>query len=225
MKKNHHSVIEQHGANAIIEALEPFVTDRRKARINSVLSHRLDSIHLAIECPSDINNALAAVRSSEALGVSTIHIITPESDAGSMRTVTQGAFYWTTIIFHQTLEDFLENIKKENRLLAGAIVDGPTILGEIPIENPLCLLVGNEQRGLSDEARNACDILYRIPMVGMSESLNLSVSAAISLYDITQRKRESLKQTGDLPETKKQTLKARYYMNSVNQRLIDATLV
>lgn len=225
MNKEQNRLIEQHGALSIIEALEPFITERRKERIKIVLNSRLNSIQLAIESPSDINNALAAVRTCEALGISTIHIITPESDAGSMRTITQGAFYWTDIHFYSSLNEFLEHIKKQNSVLAGAVVDGETILSDISIEQPLCLFIGNEQRGLSEAARNACDILYRIPMVGMSESLNLSVSAAISLYDTTQRKRENLKTQSDLSIEQTQRLKARYYMNSVNGRLIENLIV
>ena len=108
-------LIKQHGAASIIKALEPFVTDRRKKRIEDVLAHRLDSIHLAIESPFDINNAFAAVRTSEALGISTVHIITPEGDASSIHSITQGAFYWMTLIFYKTLDEFLQAMKKENR--------------------------------------------------------------------------------------------------------------
>ena len=224
MNKYHNDLIEQHGATSIIESLEPYVTEQRKQRIDDVLDNRLSSIQIAIESPSDINNALATVRSCEALGIATTHIITPEGIAGSMRRLTQGAFYWSNIFFHSSLNEFLQYISKEKLLLAGAAVDGTTHLSEIPIKKPLCLIIGNEQRGLSKSAKNACDFLYRIPMVGMSESLNLSVSAAISLYDTSKRKRTHLKTNGDLPVEQSQHLRARYYMNSVNGRLIEGLI-
>ncbi|MCB1827193.1 MAG: RNA methyltransferase [Coxiellaceae bacterium] len=224
MKTEHYRLIEHYGPDAIIEAFESFITEQRKERIDSVVSHRLDSIQLAIESPSDINNALAAVRTSEALGISAIHIINPENDAGSMRRLTQGANHWVNIYYHESLDNFLIELKKENRLLAGAIIGGPTTLSNVSIEKPICLLIGNEQRGLSEKARQACDTLYQIPMLGMSESLNLSVCAAISLYDTTQRKRQHLTKNNDLHPQQQKILKAAYYLNSVTQRLIDAAL-
>lgn len=62
VNKHHHSVIEQHGTESIIDTLKPFITERCKARIETVLSYRLDSVHLAIESPSNINNALTAAK-------------------------------------------------------------------------------------------------------------------------------------------------------------------
>ena len=71
-------------------------------------------------------------------------------------------------------------------ILAGAALnDSPVSMQAVPIDKPLCLLIGNEQRGLSREAMDACQLCYRIPMAGMSQSFNLSVAAAISLYDTT----------------------------------------
>ena len=214
-------IIEQHGAKTIIEALDPYINDQRKKRINTILENRLNSIQLAIECPFDIKNALAAVRSSEALGISTIHIIRPEGDPGSMRRLTQGAFHWINILFYENLERFIEKIKSENFLLAGGVVNAPMNLTKISVKKPLCLMIGNEHHGLSEKAKSACDFLYSIPMAGMSESLNLSVSAAISLYDTTQRKRQALKKQGDLTTEQVTETRAHYYLNSVNRRLVD----
>jgi len=216
--------IKKYSAETVIKELAPYVTDRRKARIDDVLTHRLGSIQLAIESPSDINNALATIRSCEALGISTIHIIHPEGDAGSIHMTTQGAFYWVDIIYYDSLDAFLEKIKQKNYLLAGGIVDANVTLTDIPIEKPICLIFGNEQRGLSQETRAACDFLFSITMVGMSESFNLSVSAAISLYDTSQRKRQALPTKGDLSPSQQTTARAHFYMNSVKTRLIEGLL-
>ena len=82
-------------------------------------------------------------------------------------------------------------------------------------------MVGNEHRGLSQACIDELDYPYTIPMCGMTESLNLSVSAAISLYDVAQRKRSTLSQPGDLNSSEFQQEQARYYLNSVNQRLLN----
>ena len=218
------AILDHHSPEAIIDALEPFVTPRRKGRIEHVLKGRLNGIQLAIEAPSDINNALAAVRTCEAMGVSNIHLITPEGDAGAIRAVTQGAFYWVNIHTYPSFEAFSASLRQTPSQLAGAKMEAPLQLQDIPINNPLCLMMGNEQRGLSKQAQEDCDMLYSIPMVGMSESLNLSVSAAISLYDTTQRKRLALGRQSDLSETERSQMQAKYYLRSVSPRLIKALL-
>ncbi len=223
-QKKHKTLLQQFSPTSIIDALEPFVTQARQQRIKHVISGRLKGIQLAIECPSDINNALAAIRSCEAMGISTIHIIDPEGDARYARSVTQGAVYWVNLHFHESLDAFLSTIRSEEMLLAGAIMGGDIELAETPIDKPICYILGNEQRGLSQLAIEACDILYRIPMVGMSESMNLSVCAAITIYDTSTRKRKLINANSDLSAAEQLSTRARYYLNSVNPRIINNLL-
>ena len=92
-------------------------------------------------------------------------------------------------------------------------------LSRIPVDEPLCLLLGNEQRGLSAAARAACDGLFHIPMVGMSESLNLSVTAAIAMHDVLPR-------IGPRPldPALAEHWRARYYARSLDPRLVTGLL-
>ena len=221
MHNEHDSqLIKRVGAQKIIDKLQPFVTPNRQDRIKKVLDSRISTIELAIEAPSDINNALAALRSSEVFGISTVHIIAAEGTAGSVKLITQGACYWVEVKYHDSLQAFMAMAEEANLALAGGTVSAQTPLSEVPIEQPLCLMIGNEQRGLSPECVSQLDHPYTIPMHGMTESLNLSVSAAISLYDTTQRKRQWLKSNGDLTPTLYQNNQARYFMRSVNRRLL-----
>lgn len=224
--KNHiiTQLAQKNSPDNIIKALSPYLTDQRKARIESVLQHRLDGITLAIEHPADINNALAAVRTCEALGVATMHIISAQHDARHIDTITKSAFYWVNIICHKNLSDFLLVMKNEKRILAGAVINSDRKLSDVSIDISICILIGNEQRGLTAEAKNACDLLFSIPLCGMLESLNLSVAAAISLFDVTERKRVALKNKTDLSEMAAQKLRAKYYLNSVDVRLAQGLL-
>lgn len=213
------SLYQQYPHALIVKKLSPYITDKRKERIEEVLCRRLSEITVAIECPSDINNALAIVRSAEVFGITTVHLIAPEHEAVAARAITQGAFYWVNVQFHQSLTDFIQVIRQTTIRLVGAVVDTNKTLGSLTVETPICLLLGNEARGLSDEAKAACDGFYTIPMCGMTESLNLSVSAAVSLYDLTERKRMALGKHSDLSNTKQMAIRAQYYLNSVSTRL------
>lgn len=208
----------------LAEALEPFVTVARKTRIEEVIEARLQSLHLAIEAPSDIHNALAAIRSAEAFGIYNIHIISPEGHISKNNGVTKGSAYWVRTHYYEDLSEFLDFIRRENFLLAGAILETSQKISELPVDKKLCLLFGNEHRGLSQKARDNCDLLFKIPMVGMVESFNLSVAAAISLYDLSTRKRAFLSDKSDLNENAKQELRAQYYLQSVDPRLAESLL-
>jgi tRNA (guanosine-2'-O-)-methyltransferase len=219
-KTNYDQILQNYPVDSINEKLAPFITEARKARIDAVINARLHGIQLAIESPSDINNALAAMRSAEALGISCIHLIKPEGSAGAARSITQGAFYWVDIIYHPSLEHFLAQMQSEGIALAGGVINADGPLSDVPIEQPLCIFIGNEARGLTEAAQAACQYRYSIPMVGMSESLNLSVSAAISLYDTSQRKRQKLGANSDLTTQQQSALRAQYYLHSANSRML-----
>lgn len=225
MNQSHkNKLLQQYGASAIVSSLAPYVTVERKARIDSVLAGRLGSLHLAMEMPCDLNNALAAIRSAEALGVAKVHIICPQADARLAKTITRGAVYWIEVSFYDTLMSFLTEARALGLQLAGGVVNASVALTEVPIDRPLCVLVGNEQRGLSVDAAQACDIRFKIPMYGMTESLNMSVSAAISLYELGKRKRSALQAATDLTPAMQQDLLAQYYLNSTALRLAESVL-
>ncbi len=215
---------DEHGVQKIIDVLEPHLTDKRKAAIHRVLSKRLDSIHVAVEAPSDIHNALAAIRSCEAFGVPHVHIVAWEGKRNKGRQTSQGSYRWTDVQYHATFEDFIGLSAVQPLVLIGAGPGEGVSLDEVPVDKPLCLLFGNEERGLSQQAIDQCGLTYSIPMFGMVESLNLSVSVGISLYDIAHRRREYLKKDGELEGETLQRERARYYIRSLGLRRSQAIL-
>lgn len=220
MKHHSHQKLLAHvDPQTIIEKVEPFMLETRIKRIEEVLEKRLESIHLIFESPADIHNAMAGLRSAEAFGIVHLHIIAPDNKAIHAKSISQSSIYWVKLHFYDSLDEFLQQLPNDNRCLAGAKMDGEQELSELPVDQPLYLFLGNENRGLSDEAVAACDTTYQIPMHGMVESLNLSVSASISLYDTTRRLRESLDDSHNLSEATMQSLKAQYYLNSISPKL------
>ena len=100
-------------------------------------------------------------------------------------------------------------------------MQGSHTVEELPSDRPLCVLFGNEKLGLSEDMLSRCDLTFRIPMVGMSESLNLSVSAAIVLYATARARRAHLAAPGDLAGAELELMRARYYARSLERRLLD----
>ncbi len=205
----------------VVRVLGPYLTERRKARIEAMIEGRLASVHVAVEAPSDPHNAAAVVRTAEALGVAMVHIVAAEGRALEARKTTQGAHHWVEIRDHDTLGGFLGACRDAGVEPFGADVDGALLLEDVPVDAPLCVVVGNESRGLSPAAKAAMRT-FRIPMVGLSQSLNLSVSAAIALFDVTRRRRALLGRTGDLEPAAAARLRAYAYARSVDPRMLAA---
>jgi len=210
------------GAARVAEALAPFITVERRERIERVLEGRLDSLHVAVERPEDPYNAAAVVRTAEALGVLHVHVADAPEDTLHARKTTQGSFNWLHTYHHPQLDHLLATLRSQEVVLCGAMMDGALAIEELPVERPLCLLFGNEGTGLSAEARAACDLTFRIPMHGMSESLNLSVSAALALYSVATRRRTLLGRAGDLAGERLLRERARYYARCVDVRTLEA---
>ncbi len=190
-------LIERYGVKTIKKKLIPFLTEQRKARLEEVLASRLTSVQVCMESPHDVHNAMAVVRSAEAFGVSHIHLIDTELRKRRGKGTTKGSVQWTHMHLYSDLDHFLQK-RPDGYKLCGASLEGSVPLSEVPVDEPLILLFGNEKRGLSPEAIEACDLTFQIPMVGMVESLNLSVSAGIAVREVAERRRQRIGRSGDL---------------------------
>ena len=137
-----------HTPSEIIQKIQQFVTDHKKMRIDQVLKTRISSIHIAMEAPSNIHNALATVRSAEAFGIYNMHVIAPENEDRKRRgrKTTQGAYRWVNVVNHKTQKDFKEALCKKEILLVGADVNGKIPLSQLTLTRPICLVFGNEEK-------------------------------------------------------------------------------
>ena len=214
--------IDAVGAARVVEGIGPFLSEARINTIERVVAGRLESMHVAVERPEDPYNAAALVRTAEALGILNVHVVGVEHGALHARRTTQGSFNWLHTRHHLELESLLALLRERGVRLFGAVMEGACTLEELPVDAPFCLLFGNEALGLSEAARAACELEFRVPMVGMSESLNLSVSAAISMYVTGAARRRYLGRQSDLDADATLREKARYYARSVDLRLLQA---
>jgi tRNA (guanosine-2'-O-)-methyltransferase len=211
-------VIRHLGAGEVLALSAPFVSDARRRRIEDVVQARLSSLSVLVERPKDPRNAAAILRTAESLGVLSVHVVGAPDGVLHSRKTTQGADHWVRTHHHEVLSDYLAFHPRE-ALLVAASMEGACGLDELPVDRPLVLAFGNEAEGLSPELRAACALAFRIPMYGMSESLNVSVSAAIALQAVTHARRAYLGQRGDLAGSAYLAEKARYYVKSLEPRL------
>ena len=200
LRKRIDALAKQFGTQTLLEVLESQLTDRRCALISQRTSQRLNSIQVAMEAPCDLHNVLAASRSCEAFGLRSLHIIAAEGKVSRGKKTARGSYRWIEIQRHEDLQAFWQYQAGGDWVYAASDPTAKLTLEELPVDRPICLLFGNEERGLSSAARAHCQLQYRIPMWGMAESLNLSVSVALSTYEIVKRRRHYLGTEGDLSD-------------------------
>ena len=162
-------------------------TERRQARIRSVLARRQPDLTVVLENVHDPHNVSAILRSCDGVGVLRAHAIysIEEPPAGAFaRQTSASAAKWVEVERHQSLAVCYERLRAEGfSILVTSIGPDSRSLYEWDLREPVALVLGNEMRGVSREARDMADGAIQIPMAGMVESLNVSVACAICLYE------------------------------------------
>ncbi len=171
--------------------LSDIIGSVRASKLIRAFEYRITNIHLAVEQPFDPHNAAAMVRSAEAMGLIHMHAITTNKEVFNAKATTQGAYHWMFLSYFKTTEKLYTHCKKRNIAIAACTMDGETPINALDLSKPTCLIFGNEHHGLSNKALEEADTRVCIPMYGLSESLNLSVSAAICCYALSTRIRNT----------------------------------
>ncbi len=169
-------------------------TARRVGRIRSVAAARQAGLALVLEDIHDPHNAEAVFRSCDAFGVQDVHLVFEQEAPFNPRRVgkvtSASANKWLSFQVHRSIADCVESLQASGHTL---VATAPTPQGQdlanANLTAPrLALLFGNEHRGLSDAALDAAHAAISIATVGMVRSLNLSVAAAVCLYEVTKQR-------------------------------------
>jgi tRNA (guanosine-2'-O-)-methyltransferase len=198
--------------------LAPVLSERRRRRIEQVISSRLFSVTVVLENLHDPHNGAAVLRSCEAMGLLHVHVVEGVEPFRYSRKVSQNAHKWLNVYHHRSVEECLLFLKGAGFVCWAAV---PPPVGatdpdeyQAQVERPLALVYGNEHQGLSSCALALCQQRFSIPMQGFSQSLNLSVSVAVGLSHAVTRRREHLGRAGDLSREAKSRLRAACYAQS-----------
>jgi tRNA (guanosine-2'-O-)-methyltransferase len=181
----------------VVNHLLQFVSDRRIEIMDRVLSQRTRHVTLVLEDIFQSQNASAAVRTCECLGVQDLHVIEQSSAYSVNKKVLKGSNKWMDIIKHKEKNrNNTEVCYTRLRELGYKILvtdpspDGISI-NQVPIDQKIALVMGNELAGISEYALTNADQKVNIPMFGFTESFNISVSAAICLNTLLLKLRSS----------------------------------
>lgn len=168
-------------------------TERRQSRIDQVLVHRQPDLTVVLENVHDPHNVSAVLRSCDAVGVLRVHAVysvEEPPDTEFARTTSASAAKWVEVERHSSIADCYATIRRRGlTIVATSVQAGSIDLYEHDLCAPTALVFGNEMRGISDEAAQRADHLLSIPMMGMVQSLNISVACAVVLYEALRQRR------------------------------------
>jgi tRNA (guanosine-2'-O-)-methyltransferase len=168
-------------------------TTRRQARVEQVLRRRQPDLAVVLENVHDPHNVSAVLRSCDAVGVLRVHLIyTYEMPpAGTFaRTTSASAAKWIEWTRHDAVASCYDALRADGFAVLGTMLgEASQDLYELDLCRPTAIVFGNEMRGMSEEAAQLADGTIFIPMMGMVQSLNISVACAVVLYEALRQRR------------------------------------
>lgn len=181
---------------ALLKHLLSFVSEHKQELFENAINERTKHFTVILEDIFQPQNASAVLRSCDVFGIQDVHVIENENEYNVNPRVVHGASKWINL--HKYNEEENNTLSCINKLKAkGYKVYGTTphtndcLIENLPLEDKTAVIFGTEMTGLSKIAMDNCDGFVKIPMYGFSESLNISVSAAICLYEVSKRLKSS----------------------------------
>jgi tRNA (guanosine-2'-O-)-methyltransferase len=197
--------------SVILAALEPLLTDERRARIDDVIATRSTAVTAVLDGLIDPHNVSAVLRSADAFGVQHVHVIEGTEPFLATARTARGADRWVDVFRHATSAACVRALRERGHRIFVASMEGAVAPEALAQEPRVAIVFGNEHSGVSQELRDLADGTYAIPMCGFVQSLNVSVAAAITLFAAMRGR------PGDLDAEAARALRARFVFKSVPQ--------
>ena len=197
-----------------------FLAPERRARVDEVVAQRTRTLTVVLEAFCDPQNVNAVLRTCEAFGVQEVHVVEgPMKPYDRNKKISQNADKWLEVRRWPSTAECLSHLQARGfRVYATHLDGGAAPLEALSFSDPVALVFGNESRGVSDEALRVAHSRFAIPMRGFVQSLNVSVAAAVSLFQAVERREAERGRHGDLSEEEAQALRERFYLLAVKQR-------
>lgn len=180
----------------LLEYLMSFITEERKKRFSDVIKYRTRHISVVLEDIYQSHNASAVLRTCDLCGIQDVHVIENKNEYDVNPEVALGSSKWLNLIKYNshnnnTLETFNRLRDQGYTIVATTPHKDSKDLDTLDLNKKIAMVFGTELTGLSDLAIESADEHLRIPMYGFTESYNISVSAALCMFTLTQRLRKS----------------------------------
>ena len=176
----------------LLEHLESYLTESRKERFTKVLSQRTKHFTVATEDVYQLHNTSAVIRSCDVFGIQEVHIVEELNSKRIDREIAMGAQKWVDLNRYNSVKNAILSLKQKGyQIVATTPHENDAMLHDFDVTKKSCFFFGRETQGLSQAVIDQADCFLKIPMTGFTESLNISVSAAIILQHVTTKLKQS----------------------------------
>ncbi|AVM55005.1 RNA methyltransferase [Capnocytophaga sp. oral taxon 864] len=176
----------------LLTYLEHFITEERKERFLQVISARTNHFTVAMEDVFQMHNTSAVVRTCEVFGVQQAHSIEGRFGKRLDAKIAMGAQKWVDVFRYNDTQSCIDALRTQGyQIVATTPHKDAYFLNDFDISKKSAFFFGTEKEGLSEQVLSQADTYLKIPMVGFTESLNISVAVAIVLQQLTDKLRRS----------------------------------
>ncbi len=190
-------MIDKKQDKALMEYLMGFVSENKKNKFGEIIQNRTRYLTVVLEDIYQPHNASAVLRSCDCFGIQDVHIIENQNKYEINPDVALGSSKWLSLFKYNGLENntplAIQTLKSKGyRIVATTPHKDDVNLQELDLDKgPIALVFGTEMRGLTEDGLALADEFMKIPMYGFTESFNISVSAALCLFYLTEKLRNS----------------------------------
>ena len=207
----------------LIQFLSGFITPERLSLFNKILSQRTNYLTVVLEDLYQTQNTSAVVRTADCFGIQNVHVIENKHAFEVNPDVVRGASNWVSVIQHNgtamNTPEALQKLRSEGyRIVVATPHDHDVDLENFDLEKGKAAIVfGCERPGLTEWAMKEADEYMKIPMVGFTESLNVSVAAAVTLHHLTDQLRNHTNIDWHLTDIEKQEILLNWLRMSIKR--------
>lgn len=169
------------------------MTEKRLNKFKEVISKRQKHLTIVLENLHDAHNVSAILRTSESVGIDKVYLIYDgeEKFPRISKVSSASAKKWVEIVRYTSVKECFKDLKKQKYKIYSTHMEEDkenTSLYELDLTKKVALVFGNEHRGVSEEVKKLSDSNFLIPMVGLVQSLNVSVSVAVCIYEAMRQR-------------------------------------
>jgi tRNA (guanosine-2'-O-)-methyltransferase len=203
-------------ARAVYEEIFPLLTPERQSKIQHVVQGRTFNVSVVLENIYDRGNASAVMRSAEALGLVQVHSIEPGTKFKESQRTTAGADKWVELQRWKDTSACVSELKRQGKqIIVTSLQPDSKPIQDVDFTKPSALVLGNEKDGASAEMIQSADVCVVLPMVGFTQSYNISVAGALCFYHIYADRMRRQAFHGDLTSEQKEILSAYYALRTI----------
>lgn len=172
--------------------MRQFKSENRIKKITEALSRRQFSLSVLLENIHDRHNVSAIFRTCDAVGISLVNLLyyiekTPKLSVNT----SKSALKWVESEIYKDVETCYESLRSQGFKIYASMLDENSVsLYDLNLTEKVVFVMGNEHRGVSEKAAKLADKTYYIPMLGMVQSLNVSIATGVSIYEAMRQRQQ-----------------------------------